>query len=115
MPTITNHDRALKRTRTCFIYNDPQVLRTSAKRIKSMRRGQTITIDMMSRDALEELMDSYSENRYEIIGNSFENSDIFYEVTVRRYTLLEQLFGNKTRRAAARQAMRCSVEENCPW
>ena len=97
MPNIiSNRNRSPKHYPVCSIYSDTTALRDAKKQIKSLRRGKSVNIDMMSKKALEELLYSYSSKKYEINGVSISENDDFYEVTVHRYNLIEKLINTLT-------------------
>lgn len=89
------YTRTREQNRGCMVYNDTIALREARNQIKSLRRGQTVQLELyMSRNALRELKFEYSYHRYKIEGVTEDNA--FYKVTVHRYTIFEQWRAKKT-------------------
>lgn len=97
--TINNHDRRRK-PHACYVYTDEMALNAANNAAKKLRRGQTFHSEMsMSSNNLEILMNSYSNEEYDIVGTSEDGT--FYAVTIHRYTYIEKWLNKRGKRASA--------------
>lgn len=95
--SINNHNR--RKPHTCYVYTDEMALNAANNAAKKLRRGKTFHSEMsMSRKNLEILMNSYSDEEYDITGTSEDGN--FYSVTIHRYTLIERLMNKRNKSAS---------------
>ena len=104
--SINNHNR--RKPHTCYVYTDEMALNAANNAAKKLRRGKTFHSEMsMSQKSLEILMNSYSDEEYDIVGTSEDGS--FYSVTIHRYTLIERWMNKRNKCSKRTSATRDDI------